>query len=113
MMHGWGKIQNPMSWMGPDAATPGIFQFLAALSEFGGGLAWILGLLTRLASFGILCTMVVAVWAMYSNGATFVGQPSFELPAVYFAVALCLMCLGGGKYALDRLAFRKCGVKEE
>src|SRR5688500_1887660 len=62
MFHGWGKIQHPFDWMGPDAPVPGIFQGLAALSEFGGGLAWMLGLLTPLASFGLLCTMAVAVY---------------------------------------------------
>ncbi|MDH3815238.1 MAG: DoxX family protein, partial [Acidobacteriota bacterium] len=30
MLHGWGKIQNPFGWMGPDAFAPGIFQALAA-----------------------------------------------------------------------------------
>ena len=48
MLHGWGKIQHPFSWMGPD--MPGFLQALAALSEFGGGAAWALGLLTPLAS---------------------------------------------------------------
>jgi len=46
MFHGWGKIQHPLNWMGPEAPVPGVLQFLAAFSEFGGGLAWILGLLT-------------------------------------------------------------------
>src|SRR5687767_250152 len=62
MFHGYGKIQNPFGWMGPNATIPGIFQALAAISEFGGGLAWILGLVTPLASFGLACTMTVAVW---------------------------------------------------
>ena len=44
MYHGWGKIQSPFSWMPPEAPIPGIFQFLAAISEFGGGLALILGM---------------------------------------------------------------------
>jgi len=43
------------------ASVPGFLQGLAALSEFGGGLALIAGLLTPLAAFGIACTMVVAV----------------------------------------------------
>jgi putative oxidoreductase len=25
ILHGWGKIQNPFGWMGPDANIPGIF----------------------------------------------------------------------------------------
>src|SRR5688572_20371572 len=62
MFHGWGKIKNPTGWMGENATIPGVFQALAAISEFGGGLAWILGALTPLASFGIVCTMAVAVY---------------------------------------------------
>ena len=60
VFHGWGKIQNPTGWMGPDAGVPGIFQARAAISEFVGGLAWILGALTPLFSLGLLCTMAVA-----------------------------------------------------
>src|SRR5687768_2479580 len=60
MFHGWGKITNPFGWMGPDAPVPSVLLGLAALSEFGGGLAWVLGLLTPLASAGIFFTMAVA-----------------------------------------------------
>src|SRR5262245_46559334 len=72
--HGWGKIQSPFGWMPPEAPVPGILQGLAALSEFGGGLAWIVGLLTPLASFGILCTMSVAALFHISRGDPFVGS---------------------------------------
>ena len=51
MLHGWPKIQNPFGWMPPQSPVPGILQALAALSEFGGGLALILGLLTPIAAF--------------------------------------------------------------
>ena len=30
-IHGWGKIQNPFGWMGPEGFAPGIFQALAAI----------------------------------------------------------------------------------
>ena len=62
VLHGWPKIQNPFGWMGSDAFAPGPLQALAALSEFGGGLCWILGFLMPLSSLGIGCTMVVAVY---------------------------------------------------
>lgn len=109
MMHGWSKIQNPFGWMGPDGFAPGIFQALAALSEFGGGLAWILGLLTPLASLGILSTMAVAVYThAIKLGHPFVsmtGGPSYELATVFFAVALVLLALGPGRYSADRGIF--------
>ena len=69
MHHGYGKIQHPFTWMGADSGTPGFLQGLAALSEFGGGLAWILGLLTPVASFGLLCTMAVALHFQRGAGA--------------------------------------------
>lgn len=110
MYHGWGKIQQPFAWMGPESAIPGVFQGLAALSEFGGGLAWILGLLIPLASLGLLCTMAVAFsFHAFVRGDSFVamgpGQPSYELAAVYFAIALLLLALGPGRLSLDRLSF--------
>src|SRR5690242_4140311 len=61
MLHGWPKIQHATAWMGPEAKVPGVMQALAATAEFGGGLCWVLGLLTPLASFLILCTMATAL----------------------------------------------------
>ena len=114
LFHGWGKIQNPLAWMGPDAPVPGFFQFLAALSEFGGGLAWILGLLTPLASLGIAFTMLVAV-NMHMNvlkdpfvNTSGVGG-SYELAAVYLGIAIALIGVGPGKFSLDSTIF---GMKD-
>jgi putative oxidoreductase len=109
MLHGYGKIRNPFGWMGADASVPGIFQALAALSEFGGGLAWILGLLTPVASFGLACTMAVAT-ALHAFvfGDPFVAQAeggSFEPALGYLAVAVLLMLAGPGRFSLDRLIF--------
>jgi putative oxidoreductase len=105
-MHGWGKIQNPFGWMGPDGFAPGIFQALAAISEFGGGLAWILGLLTPLASFGIASTMAVAFsFHAFMRGDPFVsmtGGAASELAALYFSIALLLIATGPGRFSLDR-----------
>jgi putative oxidoreductase len=110
MIHGFGKIQNPMGWMGPEAPTPGIFQALAAVSEFGGGFAWIIGLLTPLAALGILSTMVVAVYThMVVRGDPFVstGGTAFELPLVYLCVAIVLIAMGPGCLSLDKKIFGK------
>ncbi|MCL4235125.1 MAG: DoxX family protein [Deltaproteobacteria bacterium] len=108
MIHGWNKIQNPFGWMGPDAFAPSLFQALAALSEFGGGLAWILGLFTPLASLGIACTMIVAAWThAVTRGDPFVGKggPSWELAALYFCIAVVFMAAGPGRNSLDHKIF--------
>jgi putative oxidoreductase len=109
MFHGWGKIQKPFSWMPPEAPIPGFLQALAALSEFGGGLALIIGLLTPLAAFGIACTMAFATFGHHMRqGDPFVatsGGPSYELAAVYLGAALLMILAGPGKISLDALLF--------
>lgn len=109
MLHGWKKIQNPFGWMGPDPFAPGPLQALAALSEFGGGLAWILGLLTPLASLGLACTMAVAFAThAFVRGDPFVsatGGPTYELAALFFCIAVLLLTVGPGKFSLDRRIF--------
>jgi putative oxidoreductase len=107
--HGYGKIQNPFGWMGPDAGFPGVFQALAAVSEFGGGLAWMLGLLTPLASCGLACTMAVAVWmhaaVLHDPFVALQGGRSYELASVYLCVAVLLLLAGPGRFSVDRVAF--------
>ena len=107
IMHGWPKIQNAFSWMGPDAPVPGIFQGLAALAEFGGGIALILGLLTSLTSIGLLITMTVAAFVHISKGDPFVGHNgSWELAGVYWTLSLLFLLTGPGYFSLDRKIFK-------
>lgn len=107
IIHGWPKMQAPFGWMGPDAPIPGFLLFLAALSEFGGGISLILGLLTPLFTLGMAFTMAVAVYFHASKGDPFVahGGSSYELALVYLAVALLIHFAGPGDFAADRKIF--------
>ncbi len=112
VLHGYGKIQAPTSWMGPKAPVPGIFQAAAAASEFVGGLGLMVGLLTPVTSTFIAFTMAVAaVMAHYKSGHPFVaskpGEPSGEAATVYFAIALMFLLVGPGKLAIDAILFDK------
>ena len=113
ILHGWGKIQNPFHWMGAEAPIPAFLQGLAALSEFGGGIALILGLITRLGALGIVFTMIVAVIThLVALGDPFVsptGGHSAELAASYLMLSLLFLVLGAGRFSLDRLLF---GIKD-
>ncbi len=109
MFHGWPKIQNPMQWMGADAPVPGFLQACAAVAEFVGGGALIIGLFTRLFASMLVINMAVAAGMVHiSKGDPFVGkpgEPSWELAAVYFACALLFLLAGPGKLSLDALLF--------
>ena len=107
-IHGFGKIQNPMGWA-QGAPIPGIFQLLAAVAEFGGGIAFILGLLTPLAALGIAFTMLVATsmhaFVMHDPFVNPTGGSSFEPALNYLVVSILLMFVGPGRFSLDRKIF--------
>jgi len=75
LFHGWPKIQNPLGWMGPESPVPAIFQALAALAEFGGGMALIVGLLIDHARRAW-------VWLAPQSGAKTWGKPRWGLLGV-------------------------------
>ncbi len=109
LFHGWGKIQNPMGWMGPDSPFPNYLQAAAAIAEFGGGVALIIGFLTPLFAFMLACTMAVAALKVHiPAGDPFVdlkGGRSWELAAVYFAASVAILLLGPGTLSLDWCLF--------
>src|SRR5688572_17373514 len=112
ILHGWPKIQNPFGWMNAmgGSSIPSWLQGVAAFAEFGGGIALILGLLTPIAAFGLVCQMVAALLIVHlPQGHSFVasapGQSSYELPLVYLVMALSLIVLGPGKLSVDALIF--------
>lgn len=111
MFYGWGKIQNPFTWMPPESGVPGVLQFLAAVSEFGGGMALILGLLNRVAMLGLAFTMLVATvmhaFVMKDPFINMTGGSSFEKAFCYFGIAFLFLAMGPGKFSLDMLIFGK------
>jgi putative oxidoreductase len=116
VLHGSTKIRDPFHWMDhiPNVEpAPGVLQALAAVAEFGGGFALILGLFTPIAALGIAANMIVALAMVHlPHRDPFVapGQASFEPAADYLAVMIVLLLLGPGALSFDFLLF---GKKEE
>lgn len=103
--HGWDKIQNPFHWLDKaESPPPAFLQFLAAFSEFGGGIALILGALTVLASIGLAFTMMEAIRHHLSGGDAF-GK--WELALLYFAISIVFICVGPGGLSVDRFIGRQ------
>jgi putative oxidoreductase len=105
-IHGWPKIQNPTAWAGD--GFPAFLQLLAAISEFGGGIAWVIGALSVLGSFGVLCTMAVATYVhAIVKGDPFVGREgSYEPALIYLVFSVLIMLIGPGKFSVDQYLFK-------
>src|SRR5215475_8377466 len=65
---GYG-FQGTMGFFTQQMHVPWVFAFLAICAEFFGGLGLIVGLLSRVAAFGIFVNMLVAVFTVHiANG---------------------------------------------
>jgi putative oxidoreductase len=88
---------------------PAPFAVLAIAAEFLGGLGLIVGLLTRVAAFGIFCNMVVAVamihhqFGFFMNWAGTQKGEGFEFHLLVLATTVFLMIRGAGSASVDRL----------
>jgi putative oxidoreductase len=86
---------------------PALFAFLAIMAEFLGGIGLILGLLTRIAAFGIACEMLVAVlmihyqFGFFMNWAGTQKGEGFEYHLLVIAITIMLIVKGGGVLSVD------------
>jgi putative oxidoreductase len=74
--------------------------YVAAFTEFFGGMLLIVGLLTRIAAFMTACDMAVAIIKIHLHGGL-MGPNSFAFPLACFAIALMLVFTGCGWLGLD------------
>ncbi len=87
---------------------PAFFAFLAIMAEGLGSMGLIIGFLTRVAAFGILCNMIVAIWMVHWPNGFFMNWfgtqkgEGFEYHLLAIAICLALLISGGGKWSLDR-----------
>jgi putative oxidoreductase len=83
---------------------PGVpFAAAAGLTEFGGGILVILGLLTPFGAAGIVSTMIVAMMSMHVKNGFFAMNNGIELPFLYAVAAVAIAFSGGGAFSLDAL----------
>ena len=75
-MLGWfggNGLSGTMNFFTHDMHIPAVFAFLALAAEFFGGIGLVLGLLTRVAAFGIAVDMLVAVIMVHAPNGLFMN----------------------------------------
>jgi putative oxidoreductase len=79
---------------------PAPLAYLAAFTEFFGGLGVLLGLLTRTAALGLAITMLVAIFRVHLPHGFFADKQGFEYPFALLMIALALIATGPGRFSL-------------
>lgn len=99
---GYG-LQGTGQWMDSIGLHPGMLMAaLAGSAEFFGGLALVLGLLTRPAAALTAFTMLIAIFSVHINNGFFLSNNGYEYGFVLLMASLSLLISGAGRLSLDR-----------
>lgn len=106
---GYG-LEGTGQWLASIGLEPGyLMALLAGGAEFFGGLALVLGLLTRPAALVSAFTMLVAIFAVHIGNGLFMSNNGYEYALALFAVTLALAVQGAGRFALDKVLLERFG----
>lgn len=113
----WSPVDNNLGlfevafWFPKDVAAygglfaiaPAFFAWMGAFSEAVGGLFLLLGFQTRIASFLLLMTMLVAVFMQQINNGLWNCLPAMG----FLWVSLYTLIMGSGRIGIDYLISKK------
>ena len=108
MVLGWfgGRFRGSMKFL-TGSGIPALFALLAIAAEFLGPLGLAVGLLTRVAAFGIACLMVVSIITVHWQYGLFMNwfgnqkDEGFEYHLLVLGIAIALIIAGAGAWSLD------------
>lgn len=99
--HGAGKIPPADKFIESTGnmgfPMPAFFAWAAGFSEFAGGALLALGLFTRISSFFIACTMLVALLGVHLRDPFGAQEKAF----LYFFIAVAFMLKGASDWSID------------
>lgn len=110
-LFGWfggNGLQGTAQWLASIGLEPGLpMALLAGGAEFFGGLALILGLLTRPAALVSAITMLVAIFSVHIANGLFLANGGYEFALSLLAATVALTLQGAGRLSLDSLLAKR------
>lgn len=104
---GYG-LAGTAQWLESIGLAPGLLMaLLAGGAEFFGGLALMLGLLTRPAALVSAFTMLVAIVSVHLGNGLFLANNGYEFALALLAATVALTFQGAGRLSLDGLLARR------
>lgn len=104
---GYG-LEGTGQWMASIGLEPGyLMALLAGSAEFFGGLALILGLLTRPAAALSAFTMLIAIFSVHLGNGLFMSNNGYEFALSLLAITVALTIQGAGRLSIDNLLARR------
>ena len=98
---GYG-LEGTGQWLASIGLEPGyLMALLAGGAEFFGGLALVLGLLTRPAAAVAAFTMLVAIFAVHIGNGLFMSKNGYEYALTLLVATLALAIQGAGRFSVD------------
>ncbi|TPG72701.1 DoxX family protein [Pseudomonas arsenicoxydans] len=102
MFGGYG-IAGTAQYMESLGLAPGhLMAILAGGTEFFGGLALIIGLLTRPAALGLTFLSLVAIFSVHIHNGLFMANNGYEFALALLGGSIAVLIEGAGKMSLDR-----------
>ena len=108
-VYGLAGVTGSFEGMGIPLA--GLVGPMVALLEFGGGIALIAGLLTRVIALGLAITMLGAILFVHLTAGFFLPNGS-EFALALLGSATVLTLTGAGAYSADAVIASRNGVRE-
>ncbi len=101
-LFGGGRIPGTARWFDSLGMRPSglLHAWLATITELGTGVLLVLGLLTPLASAGVIGLMVVAGWTVHRKN-FLVFKEGWEYVMILGVLCLAIATLGPGTLSLD------------